>query len=223
MTINPNRGSKVCYLCSVYDSLLPLKLRHCADITLTLLMRKMDLTITHIDSLRILLIALCTELYRCPISHLLTSIVESLCTTALKRCIYSLAYIIVREQYLQLLLLADEQESMIDRYLERGTMFVLLDDGVKGVCVVTDDGSMIKPQDSFKTEGSAELVIDLLLAEVFVSVHRAEALCGSEHCAASVAVDAAALEHIRTHVHTEDIILECILEEYVSCNLVIKV
>ena len=30
-----------------------------------------------------------------------------------------------KKQYLDLLLLADEQESMIDRYLKRGDMFVL--------------------------------------------------------------------------------------------------
>ena len=30
-----------------------------------------------------------------------------------------------KKQYLQLLLLGDEQESMIDRYLERGEMFVM--------------------------------------------------------------------------------------------------
>ncbi len=44
-----------------------------------------------------------------------------------------------KKQYLNLLLLADEQESMIDRYLERGDMFVLEDTGVKAVCVVTDE------------------------------------------------------------------------------------
>mgnify|MGYP001206485796 CR=1 FL=1 len=43
-----------------------------------------------------------------------------------------------KKRYLNLLLLADEQESMIDRYLERGEMFVLEDNGVKAVCVVTD-------------------------------------------------------------------------------------
>ena len=43
--------------------------------------------------------------------------------------------------YLSLLLLADEQESMIDRYLDRGTMYVLEEDGIaRGVCVVTDEG-----------------------------------------------------------------------------------
>nr|WP_302830560.1 GNAT family N-acetyltransferase [uncultured Bacteroides sp.] len=46
-----------------------------------------------------------------------------------------------KKRYLDLLLLADEQESMIDRYLERGEMFVLEDQGVKAVCVVTDEGS----------------------------------------------------------------------------------
>ena len=30
-----------------------------------------------------------------------------------------------KKQFLPLLLLADEQEDMIDRYLERGTMYVL--------------------------------------------------------------------------------------------------
>ena len=46
-----------------------------------------------------------------------------------------------KKQYLSLLLLADEQEDMIDRYLQRGTMYALDDDGVKGVCVVTDEGN----------------------------------------------------------------------------------
>ncbi len=48
-----------------------------------------------------------------------------------------------KKQHLELLLLADEQESMIDRYLERGDMFVVEDDGVKAVCVVTDEGNGI--------------------------------------------------------------------------------
>ncbi len=48
-----------------------------------------------------------------------------------------------KKRYLPLLLLADEQEDMIDRYLERGTMFVLEDGGVKGECVVTDEGGGI--------------------------------------------------------------------------------
>ena len=48
-----------------------------------------------------------------------------------------------KKQFLSLLLLADEQENMIDRYLERGTMYVLNDNGVKAECVVTDEGNGI--------------------------------------------------------------------------------
>lgn len=48
-----------------------------------------------------------------------------------------------KKQYLRLLLLADEQEDMIDRYLQRGVMYVLEDDGVKAECVVTDEGNGI--------------------------------------------------------------------------------
>lgn len=44
-----------------------------------------------------------------------------------------------KKEYLDLLLLADEQEDMIDKYLERGEMFVLDDDGVKAECVVTKE------------------------------------------------------------------------------------
>ena len=47
-----------------------------------------------------------------------------------------------KKRFLPLLMLADEQESMIDRYLDRGTMFVLEEgDAVIAECVVTDEGS----------------------------------------------------------------------------------
>ena len=47
-----------------------------------------------------------------------------------------------KKQYLDLLLLADEQESMIDRYLERGDMYAGVEDGCAvAVCVVTDEGN----------------------------------------------------------------------------------
>ena len=48
-----------------------------------------------------------------------------------------------KKRYLDLLLLGDEQESMIDRYLERGDMFVLYDNGLKACCVVTREGEGI--------------------------------------------------------------------------------
>jgi len=45
-----------------------------------------------------------------------------------------------KKNYLDLLLLADEQENMIDKYLDNGTFFALYDDDLKSVCVVTDEG-----------------------------------------------------------------------------------
>jgi ribosomal protein S18 acetylase RimI-like enzyme len=44
-----------------------------------------------------------------------------------------------KKEYITLLLLADEQEDMVDKYLERGEMFVLDDEGVKAECVVTKE------------------------------------------------------------------------------------
>ena len=48
-----------------------------------------------------------------------------------------------KRDFLPLLLLGDEQEDMIARYLDRGTMFVLTDGTVVGECVVTDEGEGI--------------------------------------------------------------------------------
>jgi ribosomal protein S18 acetylase RimI-like enzyme len=42
-----------------------------------------------------------------------------------------------KKQFLDLLLLGDEQESMINNYLERGELFALYDGDLKSVCVVT--------------------------------------------------------------------------------------
>ena len=44
-----------------------------------------------------------------------------------------------KKEYLSLLLLADESEIMIDKYLSRGDMFVLEANGVKAECVVTKE------------------------------------------------------------------------------------
>lgn len=41
-----------------------------------------------------------------------------------------------KKQFLDLLLLADEQEDMIDKYLPEGDLFALFDDDLKSVCVV---------------------------------------------------------------------------------------
>ena len=48
-----------------------------------------------------------------------------------------------KKEYLDLLLLADEQESMIDLYLERGDLFALYDGDLKSVCVVTRESDTV--------------------------------------------------------------------------------
>ena len=49
-----------------------------------------------------------------------------------------------RSDFINLLLLADESRDMIDRYLDRGEMYILEDEGiVKGECVITDEGGGI--------------------------------------------------------------------------------
>ncbi len=57
-----------------------------------------------------------------------------------------------KKDYLTLLLLADEQEDMIDRYIDRGIMYVLIDDGVKAECVITDEGNGIIEIKNIATE-----------------------------------------------------------------------
>ena len=74
-----------------------------------------------------------------------------------------------KKRYLDLLLLADEQEDMIDRYLERGTMYVLEDDGVKAECVVTDEGGGILElknlavEPAFQGKGYGKALVDFLV------------------------------------------------------------
>lgn len=74
-----------------------------------------------------------------------------------------------KKQYLDLLLLADEQEDMIDRYLDRGTMYVLDDNGVKCECVVTGEGNGVLEIKNIATvpecqgKGYAKALIDFVV------------------------------------------------------------
>ncbi len=61
-----------------------------------------------------------------------------------------------KKDYLELLLLADEQESMIDKYLERGELFVLHDGDLKTVCVVTDEGEGVLEVKNLATTPEAQ-------------------------------------------------------------------
>lgn len=74
-----------------------------------------------------------------------------------------------KKQYLDLLLSADEQEDMIDRYLDKGKMFVLDDNGIKCECVVTDEGNGILEIKNIATmpehqgKGYAKALIEFLV------------------------------------------------------------
>ena len=74
-----------------------------------------------------------------------------------------------KKQYLDLLLLADEQEDMIDRYLDNGRMYILDDNGIKCECVVTDEGSGVLEIKNIATlpehqgKGYARALIDFIV------------------------------------------------------------
>lgn len=73
-----------------------------------------------------------------------------------------------KKQYLDLLLLADEQEDMIDRYLEYGDMFALFDDELKSVCVVTPvnkeccEVKNIATYENYRGQGYGRALIDFV-------------------------------------------------------------
>ena len=75
-----------------------------------------------------------------------------------------------KKQFLTLLLLADEQEDMIDRYLNKGIMYVLDDDGVKCECVITDEGNgvleikNIATEPEYQGKGYGKALIDFIAA-----------------------------------------------------------
>ena len=74
-----------------------------------------------------------------------------------------------KKQYLDLLLLAYEQEDMIDRYLSRGRMYILDDNGIKCECVVTDEGNgvleikNIATVPKYQGKGYAKTLIDFIV------------------------------------------------------------
>lgn len=74
-----------------------------------------------------------------------------------------------RRELMDLLLLADEQVEMVEKYLNEGKMFVLDDDGIKAECLVTDEGEgvleikniAVLPQFQRKNHGKS--LIDFLI------------------------------------------------------------
>ena len=75
-----------------------------------------------------------------------------------------------KKQYLSLLLLADEQEDMIDKYIDIGTMYLLCDNGVKCACVVTDEGDgileikNIATAPNYQGKGYGKTMIDFIVS-----------------------------------------------------------
>ena len=74
-----------------------------------------------------------------------------------------------KKQYLDLLLLADEQEDMIDQYLDKGRMYVLDDNGIKCERVLTDEGNgvleikNIATVPEYQRNGYAKALIDFVI------------------------------------------------------------
>ncbi len=73
-----------------------------------------------------------------------------------------------KKQFLDLLLLGDEQESMIDCYLEQGGLFALYDGDLKSVCVVVaiDDSvcelKNIATYEKYQRQGYGSVLINYL-------------------------------------------------------------
>ncbi len=76
-----------------------------------------------------------------------------------------------KKNYIELLLLADEQEDMIDRYIDKGKMYVLDDNGIKCECVVIDveNGVLeiknIATVPEYQGKGYAKAMIDFLITK----------------------------------------------------------
>ena len=70
-----------------------------------------------------------------------------------------------------MLLLADEQEDMIDRNLEKGTMYMLDDSGSKSECVITEEGNGVLEIKNIATvpehqgNGYAKAMIEFLIKQ----------------------------------------------------------
>lgn len=67
--------------------------------------------------------------------------------------------------------MADEQEDMIDRYIDKGKMYVLDDNGIKCECVVIDVGNgvleikNIATVPEYQGKGYAKAMIDFIITK----------------------------------------------------------
>lgn len=76
-----------------------------------------------------------------------------------------------RKKFMPLLLIADEQESMIGEYIDKGEMYVLDDGGVKGEILVADAGGgvleikSLAVDPSCRRRGAGRMLIDFVKEE----------------------------------------------------------
>ena len=74
-----------------------------------------------------------------------------------------------KKDFLPLLLLGDEDESAIDKYLERGELFALYDGDLKSICLVTDEGGgtleiqNLATDEQYQRQGYASKLIEYIV------------------------------------------------------------
>ena len=70
--------------------------------------------------------------------------------------------------YRELLLLADEQWDMVEKYLYRGDMYVLIENEVIGSCIVTDEGNgslelkSLAVYPKYQRQGYGKFIVDFV-------------------------------------------------------------
>ncbi len=96
-----------------------------------------------------------------------------------------------KKRLLDLLLLADEQEDMIDKYLDDGDLFALYDGDLKSVCVVarvdreTCELKNIATYEKYQGHGYGTALIDFILGHY--KPHCKTMLVGTGDCPAILA------------------------------------
>lgn len=73
-----------------------------------------------------------------------------------------------KKKFLDLLLLADEEEKMIDKYLENSELFALYDDDLKSVCVISSlknsyEIKNIATYPSYQKQGYGQKLIEFVI------------------------------------------------------------
>lgn len=74
-----------------------------------------------------------------------------------------------KSDFLDLLLIADEEKTMIDKYLDKGDVFALYDTDLRSICVVTDENNglfeikNIATYPQYQRKGYAKILINYIL------------------------------------------------------------